>query len=228
MDRRVFISGATGYVGSRVARQLIARGGHVRALVRPGSEKKLPPGCDIVFGNALDAPTFSTAVEGCDTFVHLVGTPHPAPWKGDQFRAVDLVASKASVAAAVAARVSHFVYMSVAHPAPVMKDYIAVRTECEERIQSVGLTATILRPWYVLGPGHWWPSALKPMYALMERIPSTRDSARRLGLVTIDQMTSAIVKAVDNPPRATRILEVVDIRDNVVQTWTTSSSSQLV
>ena len=45
-----------------------------------------------------------------------------------------------------------------------MKAYIEVRKECEAEIQDAGLTATILRPWYVLGPGHRWPVLLKPMY----------------------------------------------------------------
>jgi hypothetical protein len=62
--------------------------------------------------------------------------------------------------AAVANRVQHFVYVSVAHPAPVMKAYVEVRMQCEES----GLNTTILRPWYV--PGHDWPYLLKPGYRL--------------------------------------------------------------
>ena len=45
------------------------------------------------------------------------------------------------------------VYVSVAHPAPVMRDYIAARTEAEDAIRKARVNATILRPWYVLGPG---------------------------------------------------------------------------
>jgi uncharacterized protein YbjT (DUF2867 family) len=63
-------------------------------------------------------------------------------------------------------------------PAPAMKAYIAVRQECEQIIQQSGLNATILRPWYVLGPGHRWPQMLLPMYWLMERIPPPRANAR--------------------------------------------------
>jgi uncharacterized protein YbjT (DUF2867 family) len=63
------------------------------------------------------------------------------------------------VAAAEANRFQHFVYVSVAHPAPAMKAYIEVRSRCEEIIRASGLNTTILRPWYVLGPGHYWPLA---------------------------------------------------------------------
>ena len=48
----------------------------------------------------------------------------------------------------------------------MMKAYIAARTEGEALVRATGIPATILRPWYVLGPGHWWPYALLPFYKL--------------------------------------------------------------
>jgi len=93
-----------------------------------------------------------------------------------------------------------------------MKAYIAVREECEEIIQESGLNATILRPWYVLGPGHRWPYMLLPMYWLMELIPSTRETALRLGLVTLYQMLNALVAIVENPCQGIRISDVQAIR----------------
>jgi uncharacterized protein YbjT (DUF2867 family) len=132
--------------------------------------------------------------------VQLVGTPHPSPSKAAEFRRVDLVSARESVRAAVDAGVSHFVYVSVAQPAPVMQAYIAVRREAEQMIERAGLTATILRPWYVLGPGHRWPLLLLPMYALARALPTLRAGAERLHPVTLAQMTAALVKAVAAPP----------------------------
>jgi hypothetical protein len=57
--------------------------------------------------------------------VHLVGVAHPSPAKAEQFHTVDLAALRVSVAAALKARARHFVFVSVAHPAPAMKAYIA-------------------------------------------------------------------------------------------------------
>ena len=74
------------------------------------------------------------------------------------------------------------------------------------------MNATVLRPWYVLGPGHWWPYALLPVYWLFELIPFTQAGARRLGLVTHEQMVNALVFAVENPCSGTRIVEVPEIR----------------
>jgi uncharacterized protein YbjT (DUF2867 family) len=98
----------------------------------------------------------------------------------------------------------------------MMHAYIEVRARCEEMIRSAGINATILRPWYVLGPGHYWPYVLKPAYALARQIPSLREGAQRLGLVTIDQMLAILVASVENPADGCRILEVPNIiRGNV-------------
>lgn len=208
--RNVFITGGTGYVGSVLIPRLLERGHAVRALVRSGSEQKLPSGCEAVIGDALDASTFADQVQPSDTFVQLVGVPHPSPAKAAEFQSIDLASVRASVTAA--AGVEHFIYVSVAQPAPVMKAYQAARAEGEKLIRASGMNATIIRPWYVLGPGHRWAYSLIPMYWLFERLPGTRDTARRLGLVTLEEMAAALERSVESPADGIRILEVPSIR----------------
>lgn len=210
--RHVFVTGVTGYLGRPLATELLARGHTVRGLVRPGAASRLPPGAIPVIGDALTASTFAPAVPPADTLVHLVGTPRPSPAKAAEFRAVDLASIEASVSAARMSGVRHFVYVSVAHPAPIMHAYIAVRQAGEALIRANGLSATILRPWYVLGPGHRWPYILIPLYALLCWLPQTRDASRRLGLVTRHQMLRALVHAVEHPAAGVRIVEVPEIR----------------
>jgi uncharacterized protein YbjT (DUF2867 family) len=199
-------------MGQRLIPRLLSRGHQVRALVRPGSERKLPLGCAAVPGNALDESTYTNQIAPADTFVQLVGVAHPSPAKAAEFREVDLRSGLGAVTAARTAGIRHFVYLSVAHPAPMMKPYIAVREECEAAIAAAGLNATILRPWYVLGPGHRWPYLLLPFYKLAEQLPSTREGALRLGLVTLEQMVMALSTAVENPVTKTRVVTVPEIR----------------
>lgn len=214
--RRVFVAGGTGYVGSRLIPALVARGHTVHALARAGSEKRLPSGCDAVIGNALDETTFADRVSPpeapSDTFVQLVGVAHPSPAKAAQFRSIDLASAKASARAARQAGIGHFVYVSVAQPAPAMEAYVAARAEGEAFIRSQGLDATFLRPWYVLGPGHRWPYLLIPGYWIAERIPKTRETALRVGLVTLAQMVAALVEAVEHPVKGVRVVPVPEIR----------------
>jgi uncharacterized protein YbjT (DUF2867 family) len=211
-SRRVFITGGTGYIGTSLIPLLLERGHRVRALVRPGSKAKLPSECEVVSGNALDANSYRQLIRPADTFIQLVGVPHPSPEKGAEFRAIDLVSGREAINVCAELGMRHFIYLSVAHPAPMMKDYIAVRAECEELIQQQHLNSTILRPWYVLGPNHHWPYALLPFYKVCEWLPFTRQGAQRLGLVTLDQLVLALVEAVESPVQGTRIVTVPEIR----------------
>lgn len=210
-DRRVFVAGGTGYLGRAAAPALLARGHRVAMLVRPGSERRAPPGVEVVTGDPLSAASYEHGPG--DTLLLLVGTPHPAPWKGAEFEAVDFAAGRAAAEALAIRPARHVVYLSVAHPAPAMRAYWRVRERVEALLAATGVPATFLRPWYVLGPGHRWAVALRPFYWLAGRLPQSRDTARRLGLVTLPQMVAALVAAVEGPPPSgTRVVEVPAIR----------------
>src|SRR5947209_1735479 len=213
MPNSVFVTGGTGYIGSRLIPLLRKRGHEITALVRDGSQTKLPAGVTGLVGDALKLDLYAAAVRGADTFVHLIGVPHPSPAKAKQFREIDLVSIQVAIKAARDAGVQHFVYLSVAHPAPVMKEFIAVRSAGEQMIRESAIPATFVRPWYVLGPGHRWPYAIVPVYWILERIAKTKQSAERLGLVTIDQMLSALVWAVENPSAGVTVIDVPRIRE---------------
>lgn len=212
----VFVAGGTGYLGRALLATLVERAHSVTALVRPGAESRLPSGVRAVVGDALDAASYRSMVPARSTFVHLVGTPNPNPSKAAEFERVDLGSLTAALTAAERAAVAHFVYVSVAQPAPTMRAYVGVRARGETAIIAAherwGLSATILRPWYVLGPGHRWPLALVPLYTMARRIPSLRAGAERLGLVTRTQMVRALVHAVERTAQGIEIIDVPRIR----------------
>jgi uncharacterized protein YbjT (DUF2867 family) len=212
-QRTIFITGATGFMGRALIPELLKRDHNVRALARRGSESKLPAGCTITLGDPLDRQTFIEHIRPADTFVQLVGVAHPTPAKAKEFRTVDLQSARESIMAASETGIEHFVYVSVARPAPIMKAYIEARAEGEALLGSSGLPrATILRPWYVLGKGRQWPRLLLPVYWILERIPSKRETARRLGLVTDKEMRGALLSSIENPPEGIRILSVPEIK----------------
>jgi uncharacterized protein YbjT (DUF2867 family) len=93
-----------------------------------------------------------------------------------------------------------------------MQAYWKTRQEAEKLIAHSGINATILRPWYVLGPGHRWPVLLLPLYWVASLIPWTRHGARRLGLVTLSQMVRALTYAVEHPIEGMRTVSVRKIR----------------
>jgi uncharacterized protein YbjT (DUF2867 family) len=187
--------------------ELVRRGHRVRALVRESSRGKLPAGCEAVVGDALNVEDVARALGNADTLVQLVGRLNPASWRADDFREVDRASCLASLAAARGSSVRHFVYLSVAQPAPMMRAYVAVRAECEELIRASAIPATFVRPWYILGPGRRWPVLLLPLYWLLGLLPATRASARRLGLIPRDEIVRAMVFAIEHPSGKTLILD---------------------
>lgn len=203
----VFVTGASGYLGRHLIPRLVARGHQVTALARPAAVRRVPQGCRVVIGDALQTASYVEQIPAGATFVHLVGVAHPSPAKHAAFRSIDLASLRCALEAARHAASRHFIYVSVAHPAPVMHSFIAARREGEVLLRESGLPATILRPWYVLDPGHRWPYLLLPAYWLLGYLPATRDAARRLRPVRLRQMVSALCNAVEHPASGVRIVD---------------------
>jgi nucleoside-diphosphate-sugar epimerase len=211
--RNVFLTGGTGFVGRHLIPLLARRGHHIKAVVRQASAEKLSKDAEAVIGDGTRAESYSRSMGNCDTFVHLVGVSHPSPAKAAEFRSIDLESTRQAVNAAVRTGIKNFVYISVAQPAPVMKAYIAARKEAEDIITHSGLNASILRPFYILGPGRRWPLLLKPFFALAEILPPTRAGAQRLSFLSIQQVCAALISSIENPPADVRIWSAIEIKE---------------
>jgi dihydroflavonol-4-reductase len=81
---RLFITGATGFVGSHVARLAATQGAELRLLARKTSNtNNLPTGADIVIGDLRDPAAFANALKGCNALLHIAAdyrlwVPDPA------------------------------------------------------------------------------------------------------------------------------------------------------
>lgn len=212
--QNIFITGGTGYIGTRLIKALLKDGNfHVQALVRNGSQKKLPEGCEMLIGDALDAESYKHLIAPAATFVHLIGVAHPSPSKKEQFKNIDLVSIQEAVKAASYAEARHFIYLSVAmYPTKIMKDFQEARAKGESLLIQSKLTTSFIRPWYVLGPGHWWPILLKPLYFIARFIPSKREGAEKLDTITIRQMIDTLVLAAGSHPLKSHYYEVADMQ----------------
>lgn len=212
--KQVFISGGTGYIGRRLITILLKKGYAVKTLVRKGSESKVPKGCDYVISNPFQSQSIAKEIPPGSTFVQLLGVAHPGPGKAEQFKTIDLASVKASAEAAKEAGVEHFIYVSVAQtPTRIMHDYQQCRKQGEAYILEKGLPATFVRPWYVVGPGHYWPLLLWPLFKLAEWLPSVSQKARALRLVSLNQMLNTLVSAVEEKLSTNvNIVEISEIR----------------
>lgn len=214
--KTIFITGGTGYIGSRLIRALVKRGGYrVKALIRANSLSKLPAGCEAVIGDALDYTSYQQELETTAVFVHLVGVAHPSPAKAAAFRNIDLASVTEALKATAGKPIERFIYLSVAmYPTKIMAAFQSARAEGERLLLAAPFPSTFIRPWYVLGPGHWWPIILKPLYALMRIIPGRRQMAAELSTVTIAQMINTLLKEIDHDAAGNRIIDVAAIKKN--------------
>ena len=213
--KTVFITGATGYIGKRLTKLLLQNGHKVIALVRKGSEHKVIAGAEVIIADPFDPVSFQASIPKGAVFVQLLGVSHPSPKKAKQFREIDLRSVKASAEAAAVAGVSHFIYISVAMaPSKIMAAYQVVRKEGEEYSKSKKLNCSFIRPWYVMGPGHYWPVLLLPLYGVAELVPAWRQRARTMALVTINQVLRTLFTTVEADPVQLRIIEIKQIRNS--------------
>ncbi|MCX7061468.1 MAG: NAD-dependent epimerase/dehydratase family protein [Gammaproteobacteria bacterium] len=118
------VTGATGFVGSAVARRLLAEGFKLRLLSRPNSDRQNLKGLDatIVEGDLTDPASLQKAVKGCDAVFHVAADYRLwAPNPDDLYRA-NVDGSRALVAAAHAAGVQRIVYTSSVAVLGIPKD----------------------------------------------------------------------------------------------------------
>ena len=92
-----------------------------------------------------------------------------------------------------------------------MRDFQQVRAEGERLLLQTGLKTTFIRPWYVLGPGHWWPILLKP-FLFVAKYAGKREAVENLNTVTLPQMIRVLLHAIKNPPGKNAVYDVAGIK----------------
>jgi uncharacterized protein YbjT (DUF2867 family) len=208
---RVFVTGASGFVGNVVVQKLLARGHKVKALVRQGSEKKLKERdqVEVVLGDCLHPEILGPALEGCDAAVHLVGIIREFPGRGVTFERVHVEATKNLVDAAKAARVRRYLHMSAlgARPDPADPYHVTnFRADCYV-VQS-GLTHTIFRPSVIYGPDDQSINLFARQIRRLPFFPIVGDGAYQLQPVPVWTVAAAFALALELPHTENKIYDV--------------------
>ncbi len=170
--KTIFITGATGLVGSHAAEEALRRGHRVRALVRPTSDTRWLDqwGVETVRGDLEDSQSLITGATGADWVFNCAAKV--GDWGTlDEFRRLNVDALRLLLEAAVAARVKRFVHVSslgvyegrdhfgtdesVPPAATSLDAYTRSKTEAEALVleyhRERGLPAAIVRPGFIYG-----------------------------------------------------------------------------
>ncbi|MCB9528629.1 MAG: NAD-dependent epimerase/dehydratase family protein [bacterium] len=218
-DRRILVTGASGFIGSHVIDALLGRGAHVRALVRRTSEigHLEAAGVELYFGDLTDDASLRAACQGVDTVVHaaaVVGSY--GSW--DHFYEVGVRGTERLIDAASDAGVDRFVLISsiavyglrdgmarLTEETPFDREpqrwnhYVREKVLSEDALWAAHaagrIRATAIRPAVVLGRGD--RNAVPRMAGLLESplslFPGRGDN--RFPVVVVQDCAEAIVRA---------------------------------
>ena len=153
MAGRIFVTGASGFVGSAVLQELRSRDFSVNALVNQRSVPSLDKDIKLIKGDLFDDASLDAGVTGCDAVIHLVGIIAEVPVRGVTFEHIHYEGTKKMVDAARRAGVKRYLQMSaIGARANAPSNYHKTKFKAEEYVRASGLDFTIIRPSMIHGP----------------------------------------------------------------------------
>ncbi len=161
------VTGATGYVGSRLVRRLAAEGRSVRALARRPERVERLAGVEAVQADLLAVDPLVGALAGCETAYYLVHSMEGGNANGDGFASRDRRAATAFAEAAQDAGIERIVYLGGIAPAGAVSPHLRSRLEVEEILLGALPASTALRASIVIGAGS---SSFRVLVRLVERL----------------------------------------------------------
>src|SRR4051794_17319998 len=162
------VTGATGYVGGRLARRLAGEGRKVRGLARtPERLEPLGRGVERFSGDLLSGRGLERALDGVETAYYLVHSMEPASAEDGDFGARDRRAAENFGHAAAAAGVRRIVYLGGIVPPGRPSPHLGSRLEVEQILLEAVPGSTALRASIVIGAGS---SSFRVLVRLVERL----------------------------------------------------------
>lgn len=164
MAGKVLLTGASGFIGQRLLKALLAEGVDLRCLVRrPGS---FPPGVDVAIGDLLEPATLPAALEGIDTAYYLV---HSMAGGRAGFEERDRTAAVNFSKAATAAGVRRVIYLGgLGDDRGNLSEHLKSRLEVGEILRSASFATTFLRAAVIFGAGG---ASYEMIRSLVKRLP---------------------------------------------------------
>jgi uncharacterized protein YbjT (DUF2867 family) len=192
----ILVTGANGFVGRHVTRDLAAEGRPVRAMVRDARGAATLDGvrCELVRGDVTDPASLRAAARGVRTIVHLVAIVEGAP---ATFERVMAAGTGNLVEAARESGVRRIVLMSALGTGPgATVPYFRAKWAAEQAMGSCGIEHVVLRPSFVFGAdGGALPRFLR-IARLSPVTPVIGPGTQRVQPIWIDDVVRAVRLAV--------------------------------
>lgn len=210
----VLVTGGTGFIGSHIVKKLIGRGHQVVIMSRDPNRTagRVPEGVQVRQGDIRDRASLERAMVGVQAVVCAVQFPnHPVenPAKGHTYLAVDGEGTERQVAAAVAAGVKRFIYLSGAGTRPGQRaPWFLAKLRAEKAVRESGIPYTIFRPSWVYGPEDRSLNKFVAFARFLPFIPVIGNGQTRIQPVYVEDLAEAVAISVDLPRSVNRAYEL--------------------
>lgn len=212
-----FLTGATGFVGRHVLREVVQRGYTAVCLVRRRDRlKKVTAGLDptrvaSIEGSLFDEGALKEAANQCDAVIHLVGIIMEKPLSGQTFDKIHRQGTVNVVDAAKAGGIKRYVHMSaLGSREGAVADYHRTKFEAEEYVRASGLDWTIFQPSVIHGFDGEFMELMKTFVAglIPPVIPYFGSGENKLQPVSVKDVAHCFVDALRRPATIEQTFEM--------------------
>jgi uncharacterized protein YbjT (DUF2867 family) len=204
------VTGATGYVGSRLLRRLSAEGRPARALARRPDRVEPLAGIERARGDLLTGEGLAEALDGVETAYYLVHSMEAADPGANGFADRDRAAADAFATAATRAGTERIVYLGgIAPPPDRTSTHLGSRLEVEHILVDAVPESTALRASIVIGAHS---SSFRILVRLVERLrvmPMPAWRANRTAPIAERDVIDYLARTPQTPAAAGRSLDIV-------------------
>jgi uncharacterized protein YbjT (DUF2867 family) len=210
-DRTIFLTGATGYIGGRLAPRLLQRGFHVRCLARSAAKLRGRPWAggervEVIEADATDLSKLTEGMRGCEAAYFLI---HSMETVGNDYHERDLQIARTFGKAAAAAGVPRIIYLGgLGDSKDALSEHLASRRAVETALGDAGVPVTVLRAAMIIGSGS---ASFEILRYLVERLPvmtTPRWVRTESQPISIRDVLYYLIAALETPETTGRAIEI--------------------
>lgn len=207
----IFLTGATGYIGGRLAPRLLDRGYRVRCLARSADKLRTrlwaqDEKVEIVEGGAGDVELVSEAMRGCIGAYYLI---HSMDASTDDYKRKDLELAEAFAEAAKKADLPRIIYLGgMGNDDENLSKHLESRREVEKALASTGIPVTVLRAAMIIGSGS---ASFEILRYLVERLPimiTPKWVSTEAQPIAVRDVMHYLISTIETPETAGRVYDI--------------------
>lgn len=209
---KVFVTGASGYVGTAVVKKLLERGHEVIALQRTRKTGINHRQLSLVSGDITERDSLAGVMAGCEAVIHLVGIIREIPGKNITMQRIHVEGTRNVIAEAQTAGVKRFLHMSALGSRPgAVSSYHQSKWAAEEIVRQSGLAYTIFRPSVIFGKGGPGPNFVAQLADLVRKaplVPVIGDGSFQLQPVSSANVAEGFARGLETNHTLNKVYEV--------------------